>query len=166
MPCQAVSYCSKSWAWFNFCATRPYIVLSELSALASPCINRLTSSNWMRGLHVFLTGLLLVWTQPSCILGAYKRCSNGKATWNRAVVSLILEIVYRSPASYLHSSLGRSEQHQLFMVLFKAPIRWQLWPHREQAALLQIALRHQEQNLILVPTSFIFFFCVTLWGIL
>lgn len=49
--------------------------------------------------------------RPSCFYRAYRRCANSKATWNGAVVSLTIETVSQSPASYLHSSLGCSERN-------------------------------------------------------
>ena len=92
------------------------------------------------------TGSIQQYTRAVCFHAGFeravvplcRRCANSKATWNEAAGSLTLVTMSQSPASYLHSSLGCSEQHQLFMVLSKAPIRWQLWPQREQGAVLQI----------------------------
>lgn len=75
------------------------------------CVDRLPTFNWMRGLRFFTQGYS--WSERGSLFRAYKKCANCKATCNGAKVSLTLEMVYQSPASYLHPSLGCNERSDI-----------------------------------------------------
>lgn len=68
---------------------------------------------WVRWLHFFLGAGLRFEYGRLVSLKPAGNVKNSKATWNRPRVSLILETVPRSPASYLHSSPGCGEHSDI-----------------------------------------------------